>query len=100
MKNTLSMQQTIVNDIVRSIQKQQDELIKKRLNRILGYDLNLEDESKRRFPRIGIFHQNTETSYYWNDGSIDGIRIITFIQNPIDFTNLENNKLTTSISYK
>lgn len=100
MKNTLSMQQTIVNDIVNSIQKQQDELIKKRLNRILGYDLNLEDEAKRRFPRIGIFNQDTETSYYWNDGSIDGIRIITFIQNPIDFTNLENNKLTTSISYK
>ena len=43
MKNTLSMQQTIVNDIVNSIQKQQDELIKKRLNRILGYDLNLEE---------------------------------------------------------
>lgn len=100
MENILSMQQTIVNNIVNSIQKQQDELIKKRLNRILGYDLNLEDECKRRFPRIGIFNQDTETSYYWNDGSIDGIRIITFIQNPIDFSNLENNKLTTSISYK
>lgn len=100
MEKTLSMQQTIVNDIVNSIQKQQDELIKKRLNRILGYNLNLEDEYKRRFPRIGIFNQDTETSYYWNDGSIDGIRIITFIQNPIDFSNLENNKLTTTISYK
>ena len=95
-----TMMQDAINKAVQNIQQQQDKLIKKRLNRILGYDLNLEDEFKRRFPRIGIFNQDTETSYYWNDGSIDGIRIITFIQNPIDFKGIESGKLSVELSYR
>ena len=95
-----TMMKDAINKAVQNIQQQQDKLIKKRLNRILGYDLNLEDEFKRRFPRIGIFNQDTETSYYWNDGSIDGIRIITFIQNPIDFFFFVNNKLSVGLSYR
>ena len=95
-----TMMKDAINKAVQNIQQQQDKLIKKRLNRILGYDLNLEDEFKRRFPRIGIFNQDTETSYYWNDGSIDGIRIITFIQNPIDFKGIESGKLSVELSYR
>jgi hypothetical protein len=90
----------VINSAIESIRKQQDEIISKRLNRILGYDLDFIAESKRRFPRIGIFQQNNETSYYWNDGSIDGIRIITFIQEPIDFKEIENNTIKANISYR
>ncbi len=92
--------QTILNDAVKNIQNQQDNLIKKRLGRILGYELNLEEESKRRFPRIGIFQQENETSYYWNDGTIDGIRIITFIQEPTNLSDANDNKLSINLYYK
>lgn len=95
-----TLMQDVINTAVENIQKQQDELIKKRLNRILGYDLDIKEEVKRRFPRIGVFQQENETSYYWNDGSIDGIRIITFIQEPIDFKDINDMKLTIGLSYK
>lgn len=94
------MQQSIINDIVTKIQLQQEKLIKKRFLRLIGFELDIEQETKRRFPRLGIFHQDNEISYYWNDGSIDGIRIITFIQEPINFNDIENGKLSVGLSYR
>ncbi len=95
-----NMMQDIMNNAVKNIQQQQDEVIKKRLFEILGYELDIEEEGKRRFPRIGIFQRDNETNYYWNDGSINGIRIITFIQEPIDFKEIENGKLSVGLSYR
>jgi hypothetical protein len=94
------MTQEILNNAVKNIQQQQEQLIKDRLFSILGYELDIIEESKRRFPRLAIFIENGETSYYWNDGSIGAIRIITFYQEPIDFSNINDNKLTCSLSYK
>lgn len=94
------MMQEILNDAVKNIQQQQEELIKKRFLRLIGFELDIVEESKRRFPRLGIFQQENETSYYWNDGSIDGIRIITFYQEPINFDSINDNKLSVNLSYK
>lgn len=92
--------QDIINKAVENVQKQQEQLIKDRLFDILGYELDIEEEGKRRFSRIGIFQRDNETHYYWNDGSINGIRIITFIQEPINFDSINDNKLSINLSYK
>lgn len=99
MGNTVSVQQSIINDIVTKLQFQQEELIKQKLIEYLGYELDVIAESKRRFPRLGIFHQDNEISYYWNDGSQFGHRLITFVSSNVDYSDIENYKLKCDIKY-
>jgi len=94
--------QDVISQHVKQIQAKQNELIKERLTVILGYELNLEDEAKRRFPRIGIFQDATDqsTHYYWNDGSIDGIRIISFYKGDINFDKIDDGKISANFNYR
>lgn len=94
------MIQDAINDAVRNIQQQQEELIKRRVLRLTGLELDIIEESKRRFPRLVGFQKGNEMSYYWNDGSVDGICIITFVQEPMDLSKLDDLKLSISVSYK
>ena len=93
------MIQEIINQAMQDIQKKQEDLIKNRLREIIGYDIDVEAESQRIFPRLAIRQINNETTYYWNDNGVPK-EIITFIQEPIDFGNIENCKLTATVSYR
>lgn len=68
----------IVNQIVKDINdKKQEAFILKCME--LGIVFNIKEEEERRFKNfIREVKGNRETIYY-NDGSIEGLRIITFI---------------------
>lgn len=46
----------------------------------LGIDIDLEEQQNKRFKDICITYQNNEETYYYNDGSDNGLRIITFTE--------------------
>ena len=66
------------SDLVANIQKQREDLIINRLTE-LNIEFSIEDEKRRVFKRlVRIIDGDIETVYF-NDGSIDGLRIITFV---------------------
>lgn len=66
-----------VIDEINKINKKKDAVIMKRLSE-LGIDTDIESEKRRRFKRFVVEHSYTEETYWYNDGSESGLRIITF----------------------
>jgi len=44
----------------------------------IDYDINLESERRFKQFQVEIDHQNGCETFYWNDGSVGGQRIVTF----------------------
>ena len=44
----------------------------------LGINLDLEEEKIRRFPNLLVEKFENIHTYYYNDGSIEGLKIVTF----------------------
>ena len=70
----------LVNEAVNVLNEKKESLIKERLVQLLGYELDVEEECKKLFPRIRrvIFDTDNSEHYYWNDGTIGGKEIIAF----------------------
>lgn len=62
-------------------------IITERLKEIVGIDLDIKSEAKRRFKRLAIEYKGNEETIYFNDGSEQGKRIVTFVKkdNPLTF---------------
>ena len=72
----------IIDELAQKLVKEKERLLKERLRAILGYDLDIEAECKRRFPRISRTLNSSDKSehYYWDDRSDDGRLIISFYE--------------------
>lgn len=77
-----------------------EKILKEKLKEIVGIDINIEQEYKRRFPRLVKESGYSEESFFFNDGSIKGIRIVTFVRNET-YTETENHvyKINAEYSY-
>jgi len=63
--------------------------------------LNLKEEKQRRFPRLGCFcHDDGSEHWYWNDGSNDGLHLISFYPNKHLAPASEDNKLAAAFYYR
>lgn len=71
----------IVNDL--NLKKQQ--VILSRLKQ-LGLTIDVKEESERRFKLFLRYIEGNKETIYYNDGSLNGLRIVTFIteQKPFD----------------
>ena len=67
-------QTQLIKDAVDSVNKHKETIIKQNLDR-LGIDIDFEQESKRRFKRFAVEYDNIKETYYFDDGSIDGVKI-------------------------
>lgn len=56
---------------------EQERILKERLDS-LGIYIDLEEEKIRRFPSLLIEKFENTHTYYYNDGSIEGLKIVTF----------------------
>ena len=86
--NTL---QDFTSEICKKIAQNRELIIKERFKEITGYELDIVEEKKRRFKRLSVIVNRREETIYFNDGSIDGVRIVTFFKkdlpyNPDKFT--------------
>lgn len=92
----------ILNKATEAIKEEQEKLIKERLFEILGYEFDPIKEGLMRFPRLKLEHHSADQSqhYYWNDGSENGLRVISFYF-PIEQDIMSKDyKMTIGFNYK
>ena len=84
--------------LVRDICEKREKVIAERLKQIIGIDLDIKAEANRRFKRFAIEYKGNEEIIYFNDGSEQGIKVVTFVskENPPSIT---NNKCQMSVEY-
>jgi hypothetical protein len=79
-----------VNDLIVSINNQKEDLINERLFLVCD-KFNFEEEKIRRFKNILHESHPNRDSYYYNDGSLKGIHLVTFykeefnLSKPLEF---------------
>jgi hypothetical protein len=90
--------QDIILKIMEDIEEKRIKIISDRLKQILGIELDVCEEERRRFKRFVSEFEGNEEHIYFNDGSDNGIRIVTFVKedNPISF---DPEKLSMSVNY-
>jgi len=74
------VKESVINDLMIKIQKHKDDLVISKIKEI-DPNFSIEDEKNRRFRRIMITldeNEGNKETYYFNDGSIEGKRLITF----------------------
>jgi len=79
------MTQEVISNIEQGINAQREIVIKKKLKEILNIEIDFKEELKRRFKRFCCVRIGDEEIIYFNDGSIDGKRIVTFVKIDIPF---------------
>jgi len=85
------------NKVVNSIAEKRQELILKRLKE-LNIPFDIKEEQNRTFKRFATVRSGNEETILFNDGSIKGLRIITFVTKDIDF-NPDNYTMGYNTSY-
>lgn len=89
-----------IYEIAQSINAQKELVIKQKIKEKLGIEVDLQEESQRRFKRFHTIHQGNEETIYFNDGSIDGKRIVTFVKKDTSLdSNLEGYNLRYEETY-
>lgn len=98
MEGIFGKHNSIVDDLVQSIEKKKEQILSEKLLE-LGIEIDFENEKRRTFKSLMVKINNTNNSeqWYYNDGSTYGKRIITFI---IEFPeyNFHDNKITQNIN--
>ena len=93
-----SLMQEATSKLINDIHDKRNKIIAKRLKEITGIDLNIKEEANRRFKRLAIEYDGNNETIYFNDGSKQGKRIVTFVRkdNPLEF---ESNRTQMSMEY-
>ena len=93
-----NLMQEATSKLINDIYEKRNRIISERLKEIVGIDLDIKAEANRRFKRIAIELNGNEETIYFNDGSEQGKRIVTFVKkdNPLTF---ETNRSQMSVEY-
>lgn len=70
--------QQLISDAVRANIEKREEIVCSIIKQCLGVDIDLEQERKRIFKRVAFVNHEGGTTWYYNDGSEEGLRIVTF----------------------
>lgn len=93
-----NLMQEATSKLISDIYEKRNKIITERLKEIVGFDLDIKAEANRRFKRLTIEYEGNEEIIYFNDGSEQGKRIVTFVRkdNPLNF---EVDKFQIGIEY-
>ena len=67
-----------IKNIVEDIDSQKMFIIKQKLKEIVGIEIDFQEELKRKFKCICVVGDFNSHTFFYNDGSIEGKRIVTF----------------------
>jgi hypothetical protein len=81
------------NEAIKGILEFREELIVKKLKE-KGIEIDLQLEQRRRFKSLVREFKNNQETIYYNDGSEQGVRIVTFVTSPIKW---DDEKMTAGI---
>ena len=84
--------------LISDFYEKRKKIITERLKEIAGIDLDIEAEANRRFKRLAIEYKDNEETIYFNDGSVQGKRIVTFVKKNNPLT-LEADRCQMSVEY-
>ena len=89
---------SVLEELAQRIEKKKEQILSEKLLE-LGILIDFEEEKKRTFKRFMVKHNNTNDSeeWYYNDGSIYGKRVITFVTRVPDF-DFQYNKVNQNIN--
>lgn len=93
------MENSVIEEFTRSIISKQESLLKERLFEYLGYELDILEESKRRFPRLLQVSKYNGADFYWNDGTENGYRLLSYYITEPDYTKLDNGIATSYFKF-
>lgn len=82
-----SLIEQISEKLANDLAKKMEKIVKERLQ-FHGIELDFELESRRRFKSLirEILDDGDEETYWYNDGSEQGLRIVTFVRDKPDMT--------------
>lgn len=90
--------QSTQQQLIKDINRQKDEVLEERLEQ-LGLEMYLKEEEGRRFKRFMKVTEGDKETIYFNDGSINGLRIITFVNSPKHIYSKGKRYSTMTITY-
>jgi len=80
-----NMMQEVTAKMAQDINTKKELVIKQKLKEIVGIEIDLQEELQRRFKRFCTVRQGNEETIFFNDGSIEGKRIVTFVKKDMPF---------------
>jgi hypothetical protein len=99
LSNFFDKQQEIIGDMIAELNKKKDAIVMHRLKK-LGIKVDVEAEQRKRFKSFTVEYNNHEETYWYNDGSETGLRIVTFKKAQPNFDlNKPNYTVKTEVSY-
>lgn len=75
-----NLMQEVTSKLINDIHEKRNKVITERLKEIVGINLDIKAEASRRFKRLAIEYKGNEETIYFNDGSEQGKRIVTFVR--------------------
>jgi len=96
MEDIASFQDEFVKRMVSEINSKREEVIMIKL-KDLDIEFDFDEEKNRVFKRLAIVHSGNEEMILFNDGSVEGLRVVTFMtkQEPINMKDFSINCVTT-----
>jgi hypothetical protein len=80
-----NMMEEVTRKMAQDINKKKELVICQKLKEIVGIEIDVIEEGIRRFKRLSIEYKGNEQTIYFNDGSLKGIRIVTFVKKEVPF---------------
>lgn len=87
---TSNMQDRLIKEAMIDFEKKRIAIINERLS-ILGIDICVEDQLRKRFKDFISERTGNETTIWYRDGSETGLRVVTFIDPELNDVNMFNN---------
>ena len=80
-----NMMEEVTMKMAQDINAKKELVIRQKLKEIVGIEIDVVEEERRRFKRLSIEYKGNEQTIYFNDGSLEGKRIVTFVKKEIPF---------------
>ena len=80
-----NMMEEVTRKMAQDINTKKEIVIRQKLKEIVGVEIDIIEEERRRFKRLSIEYNGNEQTIYFNDGSLEGKRIVTFVKKEIPF---------------
>lgn len=88
----------ITKDVAEKLNKEKENLIFKLILEKTGNTLDLKEEARRKFPRITRVLQERKETYYYDNDTEEGLRIVTFVYEEPRLSLTHNNEIPTIVS--
>ena len=80
-----NMMEEVTRKMAQDINTKKEIVIRQKLKEIVGIEIDVIEEERRRFKRLSSEFNGNEQTIYFNDGSLEGKRIVTFVKKEIPF---------------